>query len=65
MDGLSLCVPSFASTSIISFPMMAECALTLCRWILCGSNISYVQFLLCVIYSGDDVVMMGVVCSCS
>jgi hypothetical protein len=32
----SLVVPSFASVSIVSFPVIPECARTLCMWILCG-----------------------------
>ena len=34
--GFSLSVPLLASVSAISFPMMPECARTLCMWILCG-----------------------------
>ena len=44
MDGLSLCVPSFASMLTISIPVMLERALTLCMWILCE-----VQYILCTI----------------
>jgi hypothetical protein len=32
--GLSLRVPSLASVSTISFPVMPECAYTLCNWIV-------------------------------
>jgi hypothetical protein len=34
--GFSLVVPSLASSSTISFPMMHVWARTLCMWILCG-----------------------------
>ena len=34
--GFSLVVPSFASVSAISFPVMSEWARTLCMYILCG-----------------------------
>ena len=40
--GFSLSVPSLARVSAISFPMIPECALTLCMWTLCG-----VQYILC------------------
>ena len=33
--GFSLVVPSFASMSTISFPVIPECARTLCMWTLC------------------------------
>ena len=42
--GLSLVVPSFASVSAVSFPVIPECAHTLCMWILCG-----VQYICCTI----------------
>jgi hypothetical protein len=35
-SGFSLVVPSLASSSAISFPMMLVWARTLCMWILCG-----------------------------
>ena len=35
-SGFSLVVPSLASSSASSFPVMPECALTFCMWILCG-----------------------------
>ena len=34
--GFSLSVPSLASVSAISFPVMPVCARTLCMWIMCG-----------------------------
>ena len=34
--GLSLCVPLFASVSVVSFPLMPMWTLTLCMEILCG-----------------------------
>ena len=36
VDGFSLSVPSLANVSTISFPVMPECARTLCMWIVCG-----------------------------
>ena len=36
LDGFSLRVPSLASVSAISFPIMPECACTLCMWIMYG-----------------------------
>lgn len=41
--GLSLVVPSFASVSVILFPVIHECARTLCMWTLCG-----VQYICCI-----------------
>ena len=35
-DGFSLSVPSLASVSAFSFPMMPVWARTLCMWIRCG-----------------------------
>ena len=40
--GFSLVVPSFASVSAISFPVMPAWARTLCMYILCG-----VQYICC------------------
>ena len=64
--GFSISVPSLASVSAISFPVLPECARTLCMWTICGlymgSNIFGVQWLLLVVCRGGGVVMSGDVC---
>ena len=36
LSGFSLSVPSLASVSAISFPLIPVCARTLCKCIVCG-----------------------------
>ena len=36
VSGFSFSVPSLASVSAISLPLMPMCAFTLCMWIVCG-----------------------------